>query len=382
MTFITYTEQEMTKIRIIDKLNNKVITIEDAQSALWVSERTIYRYLQWLRTGWPPWLIHWLRWKPSNNHIVKMDVYKKFAEKGKYHDRWPTLLAEELEEECWWWEINPETMRLNMIKRGLRTSKKRHTKVKNMKRDRRPNKGMMIQFDWSYHDWFEDWVKRCLLLAVDDATSELIKWIFTMWETLADMIIFWEDYFIRYGKPESIYVDCHATYKVNHESDMFDKEMITRFQRAMRKLWIDVIYSYKPEWKWRVERAFRTLQDRLIKKMRLKWCKTEEAAQKYLDEVYIPEHNKRFAVKAKEKKDYHKKFTKYEQEMYNRYFAKETWRSIKKDWTVQYNNKLYQIQKWEKLYNWNKVIVYETEEWDIEICSWKVKLEIIKITKK
>lgn len=365
-----------------DKLNNKIITIADAQSALWVSERTIYRYLQWLRSGWPPWLIHWLRWKPSNNQVVKMDVYKKFAMKKDYDDFWPTLLADTLEEECWWWEINPETMRLNMIKRGLWTSKKRHTKVKNTKRDRRPNKGMMIQFDWSYHDWFEDWVKRCLLLAVDDATSELIKWIFTMWETLEDMIIFWEDYFIKHGKPESIYVDRHATYKVNHERDMFDKEMITRFQRAMRKLWIDVIYSYKPEWKWRVERAFRTLQDRLIKKMRLKWCKTVEEAQKYLNEVYIPEHNKKFAVKAKEKRDFHKNFTKYEQEMYQRYFAKETWRSIKKDGTVQYNKKLYQIKKWEKLYNWNKVIVYETEWWNIEIRSWKVKLEIIKVTEK
>jgi hypothetical protein len=382
MTFITYTEQEMTKIRIVDKLNNSIITVKDAKLALWVGERTIYRYLKKLRDKWPPGLLHWLRWKPSNNQIVKMDVYKKYAMKDQYHDLGPTLLAEELEEECWWWKINPESLRLNMIKRGLRTVKKRNTKVRKQKRDRRTNKWMMIQFDWSYHDWLEDWVKRCLLLAVDDASSELVKWTLTIWETLWDMIKFWREYFLDNGKPECIYVDCHATYKVNHEKDMFDKEMITRFQRAMRKLWIDVIYSHQPEWKWRVERAFRTLQDRLIKKMRLRWCKTVKEAQKYINDVYITEHNKKFAVKPEEKEDLHKEFTKHEQEMYDWYFAKETWRIIKKDGTVQYMNKVYQIKKWEILYNWNKVIVYETEEWKLEIYSWKVKLEIIKVTKK
>ena len=196
------------------------------------------------------------------------------------------------------------------------------------------------------------------------------------------MIIFWKKYFQKYGKPEVIYIDRHATYKVNHEQDQFDKEMVTRFQRAMRKLNVEVIYSYSPEWKWRVERSFKTHQDRMIKKMRLAWIKTVEAANEYIETEYIPEHNKKFAVEPKEKWDRHNVFTNKEQEKYERFFAKETLRKIRKDGTVRYNKKEYQIKKGETLYNGKSVIVYETETGSVEIFSGKYKLIIIKISNR
>jgi hypothetical protein len=110
---------------------------------------------------------------------------------------------------------------------------------------------------------------------------------------------FWNEYFEKYGKPEIIYVDCHATYKVNHPQDQWDKKMQTRFQRGMERLGILVIYSKIPQGKGRVERGNRTHQDRLIKKMRVRGIKTYEQANQYLDE-YLEGHNRKFCVEAKE----------------------------------------------------------------------------------
>ena len=237
----------------------------------------------------------------------------------------------------------------------------------------------MIQFDWSYHDRLEDWVERCILLAIDDATSNLKKITITKWETLLDMEKYWKEYFEAYGKPQSIYLDCHATYKVNHEQDMFSDEMLTRFSRAMQKMEIQIIYSKTPEWKWRVERSFRTLQDRLIKKMRLKWIKTVKEAEKYINEIYIPKHNKKYWKKARKQDDSHMNFTENNKENYHWYFAKESERSIKRDWTIQYQNTIYQIGKWQSLYKWDRITVKETSLWKIEISSWNANLDYHKV---
>jgi hypothetical protein len=169
---------------------------------------------------------------------------------------------------------------------------------------------------------------------------------------------------------------------VNHERDMFDEEMLTRFQRGLAKMWVEVIYSKTPEGKWRVERSFQTHQDKMIKKMRLEWIKDIETANKYIEEIYIPEHNKKYAVLPKEKGDAHIKLTKEERENYKRYFAKETKRKVKKDGTVQYDNKFYQIKKWETLHDGNNVIVHETIDGQVEIYSGKSKLVYVKVTKK
>lgn len=380
---LTYTEKQMKKIQITQKCADKVITFDQAMESLSVSERTMYRYLAKLKEEWPPWFIHWLQDRPSNNKwnksLKSLAAYKPYALKKKYEWFWPTLLAEALEEELWWWKVNVESLRLNMIKWWIWVVKKRKTKVKRKQRERRTNDGMMIQFDWSYHDWLEDWVERCILLAIDDATSNLKKITITKWETLLDMEKYWKEYFETYGKPQSIYLDCHATYKVNHEQDMFDGEMLTRFSRAMQKMKIQIIYSKTPEWKWRVERSFRTLQDRLIKKMRLKWIKTVKEAKKYINEIYIPKHNNKYWKKAGKQDDYHMNFTENDKENYHWYFAKESERSIKRDWTIQYQNTIYQIRKWQSLYKWDKITVKETSLWKIKISSWNANLDYHKV---
>ena len=268
-----------------------------------------------------------------------------------------------------------------MIRWWIWTSKKR--KVRKQKRTRRQFHWELVQFDWSYHNWFEDWVERCLLLAIDDATSQIKLAKFSKWKSLEDIIDFWKEYFELFWKPSAIYLDKHATYKVNNNNnDMFDEEKLTIFSRAMSKLWVLVIYANTPEAKWRVERSFRTHQDRLIKKLRLAWIKSVSKANTYLKDIYIPEHNKKYSIEAVSNKDLHVPLSDQEKTNFYWYFAKESIRKIRRDGTVHYNNKVYQIKKWEQLYDWYKVTILESIQWEVEIYSWKVKLSIVKVFNK
>jgi len=370
MTFI-YSSKDMTKVRIIQKLDDKVITLSQAVNALSCSERTIYRYLDKYRSKWPPWLLHGLKGKPSNHQSYhgKLDWLRELIGQKRFVWFGPTLLAEKLKE-IYWFEFNRESLRQRMIQRWYWVPKQRKSVIKRIKRDRRASKWMLIQFDGSYHDWFENGGECCLLLAIDDATWQIIKMKFTEWESLEEVIQFWKEYMEEHGKPGAIYVDCHATYKVNHERDQFDHEMRTRFQVAMQQLWVEIIYSKCPQWKWRVERWFGTHQDRLVKEMRLVWIKDMMWGNKFIDEYYLPKHNRKFSQSAREKWDFHVPMTMKEREEYDWYFASIKERKIKHDGTISYNNVIYQIHKWQKLINQRKIIVKETICGDIKLFTW------------
>ena len=376
--YLSLTKKEMEKIVVIESLLRGYIDIEEAQKQLWVSERTIYRYKKRYKEQWYRWLTHWLRGQPSNHRWSKMDKIKKYAMKKKYRDFWPTLLAEVLSEELWY-EINRETLRKAMIRWWMWVPKKR--KVKRKMRVRREKEWMMIQFDGSYHDWLEDGKERCLLVAVDDATGKIKKMKLAKSENFEEVIEFWKEYFEEIWKPESIYLDKHSTYKVNHGEDIFDEERRTRFAIGMWKMGVKVIYANSPEWKWRVERLFRTLQDRLIKKMRIRGIKTEEEAERYFEE-YIREHNKKYSVKAVLEWDSHIPLTKEEKEKIIWYFGKEEERKIKRDGTIQYNKKIYQIKRWEVLYNWKIIRVIESIDWKVKLYTWEKELTIEKVYEK
>jgi len=379
MTF-TITEKTMTKIRITQKLDDEVITRSQASEALGVCERTIFRYLKALREKWPPWLIHGLQGKPSNYQPDpgRMNRLHKYVMLKKFSWFWPTFLSQKVEE-IYGLTVNHETLRQWMVKWGLWVVNKRRNKITRTLRERRPQYWMLIQFDWSYHDWLENGQAMCMLSAVDDATSDLVHAQFTKWESLDDILPFRLEYMKRNGKPQAIYVDCHASYKVNHPQDQFDEEMKTRFERWMRKLGVIVIFAKSPQWKWRVERWFRTHQDRLIKEMRLEGIKTYAEANIYLDKKYREKHNKMFWVESKEAWDEHQKLTKEEEQNIDWYFWIETERTVKKDGTISYKKVRYQLEKGQVLSNYKTITVYESTSWQIRLCSWKQELRFKKV---
>jgi hypothetical protein len=149
--------------------------------------------------------------------------------------------------------INKESLRQIMIRAEVRVSNPKRNIIKRKKRERREKYGMMDQFDGSYHDWLENGEKGCLLCAVDDATSKITYARFAKGEGFEDILEFMMKSFEKNGKPMSIYVDCHATYKINSPSDQFDREMKTRFRKGMDALGVMVIYAKSPQGKGRVE---------------------------------------------------------------------------------------------------------------------------------
>ena len=219
----------------------------------------------------------------------------------------------------------------------------------------------------------------CFLLWIDDATWELMEWMFAKWESLEDMLTYWFSYFEKYGKPESIYIDCHATYKINHGKDQFDEESKTRFAKWMQRLEVQIIYSKCPQGKGRIERSFMTHQDRMIKFMRLEEITTNEDANEYFDQKYRKMHNDKFAVKSEKEGDAHKPFTEEERRNYKRYFALESKRKLRNDGTIRYKKKEYQVKKWERVNKGREITVHETIDWEVRLYSWKTMLEVVSV---
>lgn len=374
MTFI-YTDKDMKKIRITEKFMNRTITLWDACEALSCSERTIYRYQATLKIEWPPWFIHGLRDRPSNHdpNTSKYADIMPIISKDKFRWFGPTLLAEKLEE-IYGIVINHESLRQRMIKQWLRVADRRKITVARQKRERSSWYGMLVQFDGSYHDRIENGETKCLLCALDDATGKVIFARFVNWESLQDVFAFWKEYMRRFGKPMAIYLDRHSSYKVNHPQDQFDHEMKTRFQRAMESLWILVIYSKEPQGKWRVERWFWTHQDRLVKEMRIVDILCYDDANDFLEKYYIQKHNKKFSVPAKEEGDFHIELTDQEFIDLERLFAKITTRTLRRDWTITYMSKTYQILKNQSLLCWYTITVKESIYGHIRLFTWTKEL--------
>ena len=179
---------------------------------------------------------------------------------------------------------------------------------------------------------------------VDDATSRVYANFYGYEGTKPAMDSF-KRYIKRYGMPQSVYLDKHSTYrsakKPTLEDELNDAKALSQFERALKELCVDVIHADSPQAKGRVERSFRTHQDRLIKEMRLKSISNVKDANKFLHSYYIPKHNRKFAVIAKDKTNLHRPIPKYLN--LNRVFSIKNKAALRNDFTIQYNNKFYQI---------------------------------------
>jgi hypothetical protein len=213
-------------------------------------------------------------------------------------------------------------------------------------RQRKAHKGEMVQYDGSYEYWFEGRGPKCCLLAgIDDADSEV--WAqFDEHEGVFPTFKFWKGYVGLFGKPYSIYVDKFSTYSMNHKLAKENQDTLTQFQRAMEKgLNVEMIHAHSAEAKGRVEKLFRTLQDRLIKELRLNNISTIKEANRFLREVFLPAFNAKFMVEPRSKANLHKKLTKRELKKLDGVFSRQYIRTVRNDFTIQHNKKYYQLLK-------------------------------------
>lgn len=374
--------EELKRLHIIRKIMEKEIIQAEAGEILELSERQIRRLVKKVRVEGDQGIIHKLRGNPSNRIIsnkIKNKTLNLFQK--KYHDFGPTLASEKLFE-IDKIKVNDETLRLWLIENNI-TYKNRKKRPHRQWRERKQYSGEMIQVDGSHHDWFEGRGTKCVLMAyIDDATSNVFARFYEYEGTIPVMDSF-KRYIKKYGIPHSLYLDKHTTYKSNGkltiEDELAGKKLESQFERASRELEVKIIHANSPQAKGRIERLFKTMQDRLIKEMRLKNIKSIEEGNKFL-ESYLPIYNKKFSAEAAKLNDLHRAVS--EKSDLDKMLCIKTDRVVRNDYTVSHNKKMYQIKENIKA---KKVIVEEKINGQILIKyndnSLKYK-EINKITQK
>jgi hypothetical protein len=380
---ISMTKRELSKYDVINNLINKKINGTDASRQLGLTTRQIRRLKVLVNKKGVEGIIYKSRGQKSNRQINCLTLKKvKELLKEKYYDFGPTFAAEKLEEDDGI-KLGKETVRSVMVNLKLWTVKSRKGgKIKHVWRARKDNEGEMQQFDGSYHIWFGD-EESCLLLSVDDATGKITYAKFDYNESTMAVFGFWTEYFSKNGLPLSIYLDKFSTYKINHKNAVDNKDMITQFQRAMNQVGVKTIPAHSPEAKGRVERMNETLQDRLVKELRLAGITTIEEANKFL-ETYIPKFNAKFAVIPKRRKNLHKKLDKQIEKNLPQTFSIQNTRIVNNDYTIMFKNNFFQLSKKQPttVYKKDSVIVEEHLDGQIKLCLRNKYLDYVTLPER
>lgn len=333
-------EKEIKKAEIMSQLAEKQITQRMAAEHLGMSIRQVKRLWREYQKMGAEGLINKSRGKPSHNQLdaeLKKEVVNLILE--RYRDFGPTLATEKLEE-LHGIKISDESVRKIMISEGLwKHRRKRKLRVFQM-RERRACFGELVQIDGSDYDWFEGRSPRCTLLVfVDDATGRLVELWFVPHESFFGYCEAARHYFERYGKPGAFYSDKHGIFHINHPNATSGDGM-TDFGRAMRELGIEIICANTPQAKGRVERANKTLQDRLTKELRLHNISTPDEANKWLPE-FVEDYNKRFATTPRSELDFHTPLV--EKDRLDFILCRKESRTLSKNLTFQFRKTIYQI---------------------------------------
>lgn len=340
---IVMTNKESSRHAIITKLIASKINGTQAAKQLKLSIRQTKRLKASVIKNGIKGTIHKLRGKTGNNKLPEgtLKKAKEYIEEN-YSDFGPTFAQEKLEE-VHKLKIGISTIRKLMIAEKFFTPRpKKKSSVYREWRERKESFGEMGQFDGSYHKWLEDRADECCLLAnIDDATGK-VTLKFDTNESIPCVFEFWKDYVKTKGKPIAIYLDKYSTYKINHPAATDNKDALTQFQRAMETLGIKVISAHSPQAKGRVERLNETLQDRLVKELRLKKIDNMEAANIFLKE-YEKIFDSKFGVKAKKEGDLHVPLTKNELKNLDAIFSVHSKRLVRNDYTIQFKKQWIQL---------------------------------------
>lgn len=345
MAEITLTASEQMRYDTIRDCIDENITNKEASVRLGLKIRRVQEIKRAVEKNGKEGAVHGLRGQTPSNATVGAVVEKveAFFKEKKHQDFGPTFAQEKLADTGI--PMTVETLRLLMIKKKLwKPRPRRGPQIIRKWRERKDCFGELVQFDGSYHDWFEDDGEECLLAAIDDATGKVIHAVFENNEGVEAVFRFWKTYVEAYGRPVTIYLDKFSTYKVNHKNAVDNEDFITQFQRAMSELDIRVICANSPEAKGRVERLFETLQDRMVKEMRLRDLKELDEANLYIYEKYIPDHNKRFSVPAKNPVDVHRPLTDDQKIRLPAIFSVQSTRKVNNDYTVQFKTQWFQLE--------------------------------------
>jgi hypothetical protein len=336
--------KELKHLYVIRKVLEREMTHREAAEILSLSLRQIRRIMKRVRLEGDKGVVHRSRGRPSNRRIpdeIRDKVIGLY--RSEYSDFGPTLASEKLEERDQV-RVNDETLRLWLMESGDWKKRRRRRGYRRW-RERKHHFGEMVQMDGSRHDWFEGRGPWCVLMGyIDDATGKVFGRFYDYEGTIPAMDSF-KGYIQKQGLPMSIYLDRHTTYKSPAKAsiqDELDNTMpLSEFERALKELGVEVIHANSPQAKGRVERLFKTLQDRLVKEMRLRGIRTIEEANGFMKQ-YLPVYNRRFSVRPQEPSDLHRPLSPGVK--LDSILCIKTERTLRNDFTVAHHKKLYQIE--------------------------------------
>jgi len=386
-------ERTMTtieKLRLITMQETLAGTITNliASKKLNLSIRQIQRLKKRFKEQGLNGLIHSARGKSGLRRInINLENNIVRIIKENYHDFGPLMVWEKIKS-IHQINVGKETIRQIMIRNNIWKSKRRKRTRYFSWRERRSNYGELIQFDGSYYNWFESRNKNipeaCLLASIDDATGKITHAVFDYNEGVEAVFSCWWEYIKVNGIPVSIYLDKFSTYKINHKEATDNKNLMTQFGRVVKELGIELIYAHSPQAKGRIERLFQTLQDRLVKEMRLSNINTIEEANVFLKTIFIPWYNKKYSVMPKSDINCHRKLDPSTTQRLISIFAKHYTRSINNDFTIRYNTKYYQLKSMQPttVFKKDRVLIEERLNKTIKIRYKKHYLKFFELPEK
>ena len=364
--------EERTRAEIMGRVKHGELRLRNAAEILRISYRQAKRIWRRFRKQGVRGLVHGNAGRRSNRAKAKEFrkrvlnlIRQKYS--GSVENRFgPTLAAEHLASEDGL-RVDAETLRRWMLAEGL-WSRQRRRKPHRRRRERKAHFGELVQMDGSFAEWLEGrGPGGCLMNLVDDATSTTLGRLGgqeTIWAA-ARALRCWIE---QYGVPLALYTDWKNVYvrEPNAKERVSGAVPRTQFGAMCDRLRIGIIAANSPQAKGRVERNHGTHQDRLIKKLRRKNFGTHEEVNEFLEQEYLPEHNRRFAKVAASVEDYHRGAPRPAE--LDDVFRLETERVLGNDWVVRHNNRLYQVTRQRRYAPaLSKVVVCEWEDGRLEI---------------
>lgn len=305
---ITMSKKEVDRLRILHRVMDRQLTQVYGAKLLEITDRQVRNLLHKIREHGDKGIVHGNRGRLAPNKMpIELEERIGRLIESKYTDFGPTLASEKLFE-LDGIKISKEKARRIMIAKGLWKVRRKRERDVHQWRERKHHFGEMIQFDGSHHMWLEDRGPKMVFMGyIDDATSHTFG-RFYEYEGLYPAMDSLTHYINRYGLPRSVYLDKYKTYKATRQPNLYEELRgegpLTQYQRALQELGIKIIHADSPQAKGRVERLFGTLQDRLIKEMRLVKIKTIDEANEFL-EHYLPRYNEQFSKIALKEGDLH-----------------------------------------------------------------------------
>ncbi|MFG5381931.1 ISNCY family transposase [Yoonia sp. R2-816] len=340
MGWVIMSERELNRVEVLAQVDDGRLSVDNAANMLNLTRRQVFRLLKRYRQDGASAIRHKARGKPPNNRIHHAKrAYALALIKESYVDFGPTLAAEMLAEHHGF-KVSRETVRKWMQEDGIWLSRKQR-RTFHQPRLRRECFGELIQIDGSDHRWFEDRADPCTLLVfIDDATSTLMELRFVESESTFSYFEALESYLLKHGRPVAFYSDKHSVFRVAKPS----KHMtgMTQFGRALAELNIEILCANSSQAKGRVERANRTLQDRLVKELRIAGVSNMDDGNAFLA-GFVERYNARFA-KAPARPDNLHRALNIEPDRLAQVFCLRDKRYVAKDLTLKYDRKRIKLE--------------------------------------